>query len=193
MFSKKLHIGLTGGIGSGKSAVSRILYKQFGFTIIDADLLTLEAYRMVQPDLVGAFGDGILDELQCIDKKRLSRIVFGHPEHLCKLNAIMHPAMTALAQKKITQSDDPIILDAALLFEAGWQSLVQKTIVVTAPIKTRIQRICQRDGVSPEYAAMRIASQMPDAERLRKADIVIYNISSLKDLKLQCLHIFGDK
>ena len=169
-----------------------MLREQFGFDVIDADLLTKDAYDMVKPELVRTFGDGILDAQGEIHKKNLSRIVFGDADHLAKLNAIMHPVMTELARQRIAQSDRPVILDAALLFEAGWQTLVQKTVVVMAPIKTRIQRICQRDGVSPEYAAMRISSQMPDAERLRKADIIIYNMSSLTALRLQCLHIFGE-
>ena len=190
---KKLHIGVTGGIGCGKSLVSAMMHEHFGFDILNADHLTEEAYCVVQPELVRTFGDGILDGRARVDKKRLSKLVFEDRARLSKLNAVMHPAMTVLVQNKLACAERPVLLEAALLFEAGWQNLVQKTIVVTAPAAVRIMRICQRDRVSPEYAAMRIAAQIPDSERLRKADIVIYNMTDVVALKRQCLRIFENQ
>lgn len=181
--------GLTGGIGSGKSVVSRILKEQYGFKIIDADLLTEETYTCVHHDLENAFGKSIFDLQGKVIRRQLSQCVFGHPDQLAKLNAIMHPAMTSLVRHKLTQSKNNVILDAALLFEVGWDSLVQKTIVVVSPTAVRIKRICKRDCVSPEVARMRIQAQMTDDERVRRADVMIYNILDISSLERQCKHI----
>lgn len=181
--------GLTGGIGSGKSAVSRILKEKYAFEIIDADLLTEETYTWVHRDLEESFGKAIFDTQGKVIRSQLSQCVFGYPDKLAKLNAIMHPAMTALVRRKVNQSENNVILDAALLYEADWDRLVQKTMVVVSPTEIRIKRICERDHVSPDVAMKRIQAQMIDGERVRRADVIIYNVLDVASLERQCKHI----
>ena len=176
-----LVIGLTGGIGTGKSEAARHMVS-LGAALIDADLVGHEAY---QPHaeawqlVVEAFGDGILQSNGEIDRRALGAIVFSDPEQLARLNGIMHPLMARMVQGKIDalrgQGTGVVVVEAALLFEAGWDSLVQEVWVTDASEVAVIHRLAQRNGMSEEEARKRLTSQMSRSERLERGDCVIDN------------------
>ena len=174
-------IGLTGSIGSGKSEAARYL-AQLGASVIDADQVGHEAYTpqsQAWREVVKAFGQEILGPNKEIDRKKLGAIVFSNPDQLTKLNQIMHPLMARMVGGKIEdlrgQAVEVAVVEAALLFEAGWDSLVQEVWVTDSPEETIIQRLSERNGLIQEEARKRISSQMDQAERLSRADVIIDN------------------
>ena len=182
-------IGLTGGIGSGKSTVSQFL-ADFGAIIIDADKLGHEAYRPntdTWRELVKTFGNRILAADNTIDRKKLGAIVFGNPEELARLNAIIHPQITKMIKKRINdyhrKGIDVIVLDAPVLFEASGKSLVEEVWVVVADEKNVIKRAVARTGLPEEQVRSRISSQMSVEERIKRAQVVIHNDGTVEDLR----------
>ena len=181
-------IGLTGGIGSGKSTVSRFL-AELGAVIIDADKIGHEIYR---PDtdtwrqLVKTFGSGILAADNTIDRKKLGVIVFGNKQELQRLNAIIHPQITEEIKKRIAecqrQAVKVIVLDAPVLLEANAKNLVDEVWVVVADEDKVIKRAAARTGLSEQQIRDRIYSQLPNAERTKDARVVINNDGSNEDL-----------
>ena len=176
-----LVIGLTGGIGTGKSEAARHMVA-LGAELIDADLVGHEAYTPhaeAWRQVVGAFGEGILQPDGEIDRRSLGAIVFSDPEQLARLNGIMHPLMARMVQKKIDAlrvgGAGVVVVEAALLFEAGWDSLVEEVWVTDSPEEAVIRRLSQRNGMNEEEARRRVSSQMGRPERLGRADIVIDN------------------
>lgn len=180
--------GITGGIGSGKSACTNYL-KQRGFTIVDADLLTREAYQHALTPLQNAFGNDIVTD-GTVDRKKLASIVFTSDAAMQQLNAILHPIMAELARKQLERANSTAVLDAAILFETGWDQLVDRTITVVCPLETRIQRIIQRDNTTRDRAIARIHAQLTDEEKIRRTDHVIYNVGSFEYMFQQLNHIF---
>ena len=183
-----LLIGLTGGIGSGKSEVSRIL-RELGAEIIDADKVGHEAYvphSETWEIVVTAFGKGILDSAGEIDRKKLGAIIFKDPEARKKLNNIMHPQMRKMIENRIHELQDQgnrvAVLDAALLVEAGWFSLVNEVWVTTAPEDQVIQRLQARNGIGKDEVKRRINAQIASQEREKYADVIIDNSGSWADL-----------
>ncbi|MCS7207469.1 MAG: dephospho-CoA kinase [Dehalococcoidia bacterium] len=182
-------IGVTGGIGTGKSTVTRIL-RELGAVVIDADALGHEAYRpgtQAWQEVVEAFGTDILLPSGEVDRKRLGAIVFNDPQALARLNAIMHPKMFRMAQERIQQAKaqghQVIVLEAAILLEAGWDPLVDEIWVVTAPEAVAVERAQARTGLPREAILARVRAQMPPQERIRRAHVVIDNAGSLEDLR----------
>ena len=182
-------IGLTGGIGTGKSEAARYMVS-LGAALIDADLVGHEAYRPhaeAWERVVEAFGEGILQTNGEIDRRGLGAIVFSDPEQLARLNGIMHPLMARMVQGKIEalrrEGKDVVVVEAALLFEAGWDSLVQEVWVTDASEEAVIHRLEQRNGMSEEEARKRLSSQMSRSERLERADQVIDNSGDLAKMK----------
>lgn len=172
-------IGLTGGIASGKSTVAQFL-AELGAVILDADEVGHEAFK---PDtelwrrVVAAFGRQIVAPDGNIDRKKLGNIVFGNAESLSRLNRIMHPRMYALVKARLEQyrrqGRKMVVLEAPLLLEAGWSPLVDEVWVTTASEATVLKRLGERSGLSPAESLTRIRSQLPSAERVRRADVVI--------------------
>ena len=188
-------IGLTGGIGSGKSEVSRML-KEFGADIIDADRVGHEAYlpnTETYDKLVAEFGD-ILQTNGEIDRKKLGARIFAEPEARERLNAIVHPRMYAMIEERIQrlreQGATAVVLDAAILIEAGWDSLVDEVWVVAAPEETVVQRIGHRNGLPAEQVRQRIRAQMTSEERARHAVVVIDNSGGLDELSAQVREVW---
>ena len=182
-------IGLTGGIGTGKSEAARHLVS-LGAALIDADQVGHEAYRPHTEAwelVVEAFGEGILQPNGEIDRRSLGAIVFSDPEQLARLNGIMHPLMARMVQEKIevlrNDGKDVVVVEAALLFEAGWNSLVQEVWVTDASEEAVIRRLEQRNGMSEEEARKRLSSQMSRLERLERADHVIDNSGDLAKMR----------
>ena len=184
-----LVIGLTGGIGTGKTEVSRLL-EQLGATVINADQVGHEAYTPhseAWQEVVRTFGEHILQENDEIDRRKLGGIVFADPEQLATLNGIMHPRMAAIVKDKLgvleSQGNDVAVVEAAVLFEAGWDALVGEVWTTESLAEKVVERLQQRNGFAPEEIRKRIASQMPSEERARRADEVISNDGELEDLE----------
>ena len=184
-----LVIGLTGSIGTGKSEAARQL-AALGSSVISADQVGHEAYTPnteAWEQLVATFGDGILQEDGEIDRRKLGAIVFSDTAQLDRLNQIMHPRMARMVSDKIenfrAEGVDVVVVEAALLFEAGWDSLVEEVWVTDSPEQMVIERLKQRNGLSEEEARKRISSQMDRSERIEKADFVIDNSGDVAGLE----------
>jgi len=194
-----LVIGITGGIGSGKSAVSQFLVEK-GVTLIDADKIGHAAYLPHTPaweEVVATFGPTIVGENEEIDRKSLGAIVFSDPDKLAQLNAIMHPKMADMIRKEIinykNQGIEFIILEAAILIEANWLPLVDEVWVVTASEDTVVERVIARNNFPEEAIRARINSQLTNAERIKYATLVIENNKLLSDLANAVNEIWKDK
>ncbi len=194
-----LVIGITGSIGTGKSEAARQL-EALGATVISADQVGHEAYTPnteAWEQVVAAFGDGILGEEGEIDRRKLGAIVFGDAAQLEKLNQIMHPRMARMVADKIealrTQGVDVVVVEAALLFEAGWDSLVEEVWVTDSPEQMVIERLKNRNGLSEEEARKRISSQMDRTERLGKADFVIDNSRDMAGLEAAVKELWNSR
>jgi dephospho-CoA kinase len=182
-------IGLTGGIGTGKSEVARIL-QGLGAVLVNADQVGHEAYQPhseIWQEVVKAFGEEILQSNGEIDRKKLGSIVFSHPQHLARLNQIMHPRMAAIVARRIERLREEgalvVVVEAALLFEAGWDSLVDEVWAVDSTVEVVISRLQARNGLSEEEIRKRINSQMPAKERLVRSDVVINNSRDVANLE----------
>jgi dephospho-CoA kinase len=180
-----LVIGLTGGIGSGKSTFAALLAER-GAQVIDADLLGRDALRPGQPgwhSVVDTFGDEILVEhTMDIDRKRLAGIVFNDKDKLAALNAIVHPIiMRGIADRleQLRSTDDVVILDAALIVELGLAESVDRVVVVTADVDNRRRRLAELRGMAHEDIMARIGAQASEEELIAKADIVVRNNGDL--------------
>lgn len=177
-----LTIGLTGGIGSGKSEASGIL-RELGAVVIDADLVGHETYRSGEPgwdQVVEAFGDEVVGPDGEIDRGRLGRIVFGDPGRLKRLTDIVWPRIREDLEKRITEerSDGDIavlVVEAAVLFEAGWDELFDEIWVVTAPEDEVLERLERQRKQKPEQTRARLRAQMTNEERERRAGVVVRN------------------
>ena len=180
-------IGLTGGIGSGKSTVAQFLV-ELGAVILDADKVGHEALKLdnIRQQIVNAFGKQIMSEGE-IDRKKLGRIVFANPEARDKFNRIIHPPMHDMVRARIEeyrrQGVKVAVLDAPLLIEAGWTSLADEVWVTTAPEAAVLKRLRKRMGLSEQESTARIHSQLTLEERKKHADIVIDTDCQLDELK----------
>lgn len=182
-------IGLTGGIGSGKSTVSQFLI-ELGAVILDADRVGHEAFKPdtnVWREVVATFGRQILTPNGNIDRKKLGEMVFGNPESLLRLNQIMHPRMYEIVKAQLEeyrrQGVSVVVLEAPLLLEAGWTSLVDEVWVTVAPEATVLRRLREKSGLSEQQSLARIRSQLPPEERVKHANMVINTDCSLDELK----------
>lgn len=184
-----LTIGLTGGIGTGKSEVSRLL-EILGASVIYADRIGHEAYRNSSPiwqELVDTFGEGILGSDGEIDRKVLGSMVFSDPGAMEKLNAIMHPKMAEIIDGKISQFRNAgagaVVVEAALLLEAGWDSMVDEVWLVHAPREAIVERLKVRSNLSEGEVRDRMRSQLSYEESSRRAQVVIHNTGDLPELR----------
>lgn len=182
-------IGLTGGMGSGKSTVSHLL-SELGAVVIDADKVGHEAYQKgtkTWHDLANAFGRQIVATDGSIDRKKLGAIVFGSPEQLERLNRIVHPRMFEMMKERIDQlrkqGASVVVLDAAILFEANWTPLVDEVWVVVASEEAVVARAIARTGLPEEQIRSRLRSQMPVEEKVKRAKVVIHNDGAVEDLR----------
>jgi dephospho-CoA kinase len=194
-----LIVGLTGGVASGKTAISQIL-KEEGAYLIDADQIARE---LVQPhtatwnELIKVFGKEILQEDGSIHRKRLAAKVFSDPEQRNLLNQILHPRIKAEMNRRVKEigqkdRDAIVVIDAALLIELGDHREMDKVIVVTSTEKQQIERLKKRDGVDQEEAQRILFSQMPLEEKLKVADFVIQNEGSFEETRRRVKEIFQE-
>ena len=185
-----LTIGLTGGIGSGKSTVTALL-AELGAPIIDADKVGHAIYAPGGPayaDMIAAFGDQILAPDRTIDRKKLGPIVFADPEALKRLNSIVHPKMFArmremVDEKRIAGERKPIVIEAAILIEANWQPLFNEIWLVVTSHDQVLARIERDRGMAREQIEARIRAQLPDDQRRKHATTVITNDGTIDALR----------
>jgi len=184
-----LVIGLTGGIGSGKTTVSGFL-EELGAEVIDADKVGHVTYLPDMPawrDLIDTWGEDLLQPNREIDRKKLGAIVFSDPANLEKLNSIVHPRMRDIMNDRIEafhgEGKRVVVVDAAILIEAKWTSLVDEVWVTAAPEDVVVQRVMARNGWEEEQVRSRMASQMPAEERQSYADVVIDTDATLDEVR----------
>lgn len=181
-------IGLTGGIGSGKSTVSRFL-AELGAVIIDADKVGHDALKdaAIRQEIVAAFGERVLTPAGDIDRARLGKIVFDDAEALERLNRIMQPRIHDVIKAQLEDCRERgvavVVLEAPLLVEAGATSIVDEVWVTAAPEPTVLKRLRERSGLSESETLARIHSQISAEERVKHADVIVDNDGSLDELK----------
>ena len=181
-------IGLTGGIGSGKSTVAQMLVAR-GAAFVNADLVGHRSYLRGTPTyerLIETFGSEIVGENGEIDRQKLARRVFADPDDRHRLNDIVWPAMAEIMARDLDdlreQGKRVTVLEAAILLEAGWQWLADEVWVVVASPETAIRRL-EATGMAREHAEARIRSQLSNEERVYQADVVVENDGSLAELE----------
>jgi len=193
-----LLVGLTGGIATGKSLVSEIL-RGLGAYIIDADKIAREVVEPQKPawlEIVEFFGKDIINKDRTINRKRLGEIVFNDPLKKRKLEEIVHPRVIEEENRMLKEylkikPDGIVIIDAALLIEAGSHKRVDKLIVVYADKETQTKRLMERDGLSRTDAEKKIASQLPLDKKVKMADFVIDNSKGIEETQRQTIDIFN--
>ncbi len=182
-------IGLTGGMGTGKSEVAAAL-AELGAEVIDADAEGHLAYRSGTPGwerVVGLFGRDILGPGGEVDRSKLGSIVFGDPMALAELNEAVHPLIRERIEARLaelaTGSTGVAVVDAALLYQAGWDDLTDEVWVVTAPPATVAERLGAQRGMSEPTLRRRLEAQGPTEALARRADVTIDNAGSLRELQ----------
>jgi len=184
-----LKIGLTGGIGTGKSSVTEA-FQSLGAAVINADLLGHDAYlpgTIGFEEVVTEFGQEIVGSDGQIDRKKLGPIVFSDSSKMDRLNEIMHPLIRDLIDERLVSLESTqnkvAVVEAAILIEAGWKSLFDEIWVVISDREEVINRLGVRNGLSREDALKRIDSQMSNNERIEHGDVVVENTGSMEDLQ----------
>jgi dephospho-CoA kinase len=185
-----LVIGLVGGIGSGKSVASAML-AELGAEVINADVVGHEVYEPGKPGfdaITAEFGAEVVGADGRIDRKKLGALVFADGGKLERLNAIVHPLIRAEIDRRIRRARDAgavraVVVEAAILLEAGWRSLVDQVWVISARREDVVERLAAQRGMDASETDARMAKQMTDAERRSVADVVIENVGSLDELR----------
>jgi len=187
-----MRVGLTGGIGAGKSAVAAV-FARLGAFLIDTDALARE---------VVAPGGAALSEISVywpstvkeglLDRSALAQIVFSRPAELERLNALLHPRIRKLAAERESGASpgQPIVHVVPLLFETGYDRLVDKSVLVAAPLERRVARIVERDGMSEDEARARVAAQIAPETARTRADYVIENDGTREQLEARSRAVY---
>lgn len=183
-------IGITGGIGSGKSTASQIL-GELGAIVIDADKVGHKIYLPDTPawrEIIEEFGEDVVASDRTIERTKLGPIVFSEPAKLQALNTITHGKIYAFIQGQIDyiqehEPNRPVVVEAAILLEAGWQALVEQLWVVVAEEDVVIKRLQTSKNFTEEQARARINAQLSNEERIAQADKVIWNNEGLAELR----------
>lgn len=168
-------IGITGGIGGGKSVFSRHL-RDRGELVYDTDIqakLLQNTDKKLREKITEAFGD-VYSEAG-LDSRKLAQIVFSDPEKLKLLNGLVHPAVIDDFNRWIAANSNQnfLFIESAILYEANLENLIDKVVVITAPEEVRIKRVMRRDKISREKVVARIKNQLPESEKIKRADWVI--------------------
>ncbi|MBV8054996.1 MAG: dephospho-CoA kinase [Deltaproteobacteria bacterium] len=194
-----LTIGVTGGIGSGKSTVTKFL-QELGAPIIDADKVGHAIYAPDGPaysDVIAAFGPEILASDGAIDRRKLGPIVFADASALKRLNSIVHPKMFArmgemIKHLRASGERNPIVVEAAILIEANWQALFNEIWLVIASKERVVERIERDRGLKPEQTEARIRAQLSDEERQKHSTLVIINNGTIEQLREKITKLWRD-
>jgi len=191
-----LKVGITGGIGSGKTTVSNI-FNDLGIEVIDSDVIAhqlIEKDQDVLREAVNTFGDSVLDNTGAIDRKKLARIIFSNKEKKQQLESILHPRIRQEVLRRAQGNDTSddiskngryIIIVVPLLLETDFHTLVDRILVVTADEEIRIERVKQRDNRTLNDIRSIIDNQLKEETRLNAADDIIENNSDIKNLSAQ--------
>ena len=192
-----LQVGLTGGIGSGKSEVSKFFHK-WGAFILDADKEAkkiIDKNEKAQQEIIKEFGSDVINIDNKIDKQKLARVAFQDEFHQLNLNSIIHPYVF----KKIDETFDKIkldnkhkifVVDAALIYESGADTHMDYVIVVTSLLRFRTERVMSRQNITRDDFMKRVALQWSDGDKEHLADFIIQNNSDLKSLEKESKNIF---
>lgn len=188
-----LTIGLTGGIASGKTTVSQF-FRARNVPVIDADILGHRAYEPGSEGfkgVVATFGDDLVAPDGTIDRKVLGAKVFGKPEEMKRLTDVVWPAIRKMASEELSQletaGNNLAVLEAAVLFEAGWEDLVDEIWVVVVDPDQAVVRLAARNGLDEAAARARLASQLSNDERIGRGHHIINNSGSLEELEAATL------
>ncbi|MGM9926669.1 MAG: dephospho-CoA kinase [Bacillus sp. (in: firmicutes)] len=191
-------IGITGGIASGKSTVSKII-EQLGYTVVDADIaarIVVEPGQEAYKGVVASFGEEILNEDQTLNREKLGSIIFNDEKKRLQLNAIMHPAIRNYMDEEknaaFARGEKVVFMDIPLLFESKLTQTVDLSILVYVDADVQLRRLMERNGLSQEDALARIRSQMPLSEKRELADAIIENNETVEKTKQQLLDILKE-
>ena len=186
-------IGLTGGVGSGKSTVSTYM-KELGIPVIDGDKLAREAVMPGSPamkEIRKFFGDDIFLPDGNLDRLKVASIVFNDEKKRQQLNGIIHPYIWHRTQQQLLRAQEEgheiVVLDMPLLLEISWQLRVEAVWIVKVPLEEQIRRVMDRDGFTRNQVLARIHKQMPTENKLSYADVIIDNSHSVEDTRRQVL------
>ena len=186
--TRKVLIGLTGNIATGKSTVARML-ADLGATVIDADKVAHEVMRAGTPvhaAVVEAFGPEVVGPDGEIDRARLGEIVFADPEALARLERIVHPAVMAEVARRVAEaSTEVVVVEAIKLIESGMADRYDSLWVTTCPSEFQVQRLMADRGLSREAAELRVRAQPPQEEKVARADVVIDTSGTLDQTRAQ--------
>lgn len=192
-------IGLTGGIGSGKSTVAQFLTQNEAI-VLDADEIGHEAFKPRSEgwsEVVAAFGERVLTRDGGIDRKKLGQLVFSDPVSLAQLNRILHPRIYTMVKARLEeyrkQGIQVVVLEAPLLLEVGWSDLVDEVWVTVAPQDIILKRLSKRRRLARADALARIQAQLPVEERLKHADAVIDTNCTLAELKARVKAVWAER
>ena len=191
-----IKIGLTGSIGCGKSSLSNILKKK-GIPVIDADIKGRDIYKSqkILDAVSNEFGKEIINSNGELNRKELGKIVFSSDEKLETLNSITHPEIKRMIMEDLDayekEGNDCVVVDAALLIEAGYIEMMDFNVVVKCEEGVQIDRIIKRDNCSENDARSRIKSQMPQEEKFKFADFIVDNSGSLENLENEAEVLFN--
>jgi dephospho-CoA kinase len=192
-----LIVGLTGGIGSGKSSAARV-FVRLGVKVVDSDVLArtvVEPGRPALSKISERFTEAVINSDGTLARETLRDIVFRDGKALTDLNAIVHPAVYAemareIQEYRVNPGDTILMLDIPLLYESGGEKVVDCVVVVWVDRETQLQRLMARDGLSRDDAVNRIEKQMDLDEKKRRADFVIDNTGTLEDLERRVAEVF---
>lgn len=192
-----LWVGLTGGIGTGKSTVTRIL-RQAGIPVVDADVLAREVVRAGtegHSEVIQAFGPASIDSNGELNRKEIGMKVFNDRAKLEVLERIIHPRVRALCLQEKTQlaaaGNTMAVYDVPLLFEKKLEDTFDQVVVVTCDPQVQINRLMKRDGLSEDEAIRRIAAQLPLEQKVKAAHFIIHNNGSAIDLEKRVLDLIA--
>ena len=192
-----LQIGLTGGIGSGKSSVSA-LFNEWGAYIFDADTVAksiLDTNDTAQSELIAEFGTDVLGANNKIDKAKLAKIAFQDEDHQQRLNIIIHPYVFTEIDSTFDKvlkggTHEIFVVDAALIYESGAYTHMDYVIVVTTHLKIRTERVMSRGGLTRDEFLQRLELQWPDEDKVHMADFVIHNNGTIDQLEVEAKKIY---
>jgi dephospho-CoA kinase len=182
-------IGLTGGIATGKSTVANYLATTYNLPILDADIYARDAVSVGSPilsQIAEKYGTEIILSDGNLNRAKLGEIIFNQPEERCWVEGVIHPYVRNCFDKAINESSaNTLILVIPLLFEANLENLVNQIWVVSCSSQQQKERLIERNNLTPEQAAARINSQLPIAEKIARADVVLDNSANLESLLRQ--------
>ncbi|KAF5440788.1 dephospho-CoA kinase [Pediococcus sp. EKM202D] len=189
-------VGLTGGIAMGKTTISQFL-KSKAIPVVDADQIAHEILTVdeVKVKLMDTFGESILDKNQNIDRRKLGPIVFNDQRQLEKLNIIVQPYIRTeiVRQLDTFSASKVVVLDAPVLFEQGYEKMVDYLMVIKTSAQIQVERLMQRDSLNEIDAQKRIQAQMPIEEKVKKADIVVDTSGTIEETRSQVVKWLVDK